>query len=174
MGIPFVEVGSPIRRPKSSLLKEGELKRAVALARRQSGCRAILVLLDADDDCPKTAARPLATWAQEAAGDVPCSVVLANREYESWLIASLDTLLPSSATQRSAARVDDPEAKRDAKGELESALQINYSERQDQPRLTAHADLSCVHHRSRSFRKMAKEARRLFVVLGLRPSAWPN
>jgi hypothetical protein len=144
------------------------------MARRQRGCEAILVLLDADDDCPKTAAPALAAWAQDAAAPLPCAIVFANREYESWLLASLDSLIAPPGEHRSAAPGGDPELRRDAKGELETALRINYSEREDQPRLTARADLRAAHYRCRSFRKMAKEARRLFDALGLRPSSWPE
>jgi hypothetical protein len=70
----------------------------------------------------------------------------------------------------------DPETKRDAKGELESRFgrDFYYIEKEDQPAFTALADWALVHQRCRSFRKMSKETRRLFVACGLNPERWPN
>ena len=48
-----VIVARPVRVHRTSVVKEGEIERAVVLARRRrEGCHAVMVLLDADDDCP--------------------------------------------------------------------------------------------------------------------------
>ena len=48
-----VAIEPSIRVPKDKLLKPGELERAVNLAaRRTSATDGIVVLVDADDDCP--------------------------------------------------------------------------------------------------------------------------
>jgi len=176
MEVPYVQVGSPIRQKRSQMTQEGGLKRAVQMARSQPGCEAILVMFDADDDCPKLDAPRFLKWAQEAATPLPCSVVIPNREYESWFLACLESLPARSGIQPALPYDKDPEKTRDAKGELEDRFGcgFRYFEKTDQPRLTALADWGLVHARCRSFRKMAKESRTLFVASGLRPSAWPE
>jgi len=83
----------PIRQPRASLVKAGRpndagMTRAVRLARARPA-DAVLVVCDADDDCP-------VAWGP--AGELIVTRVLtgacvmASREYESWLLAArLDT-----------------------------------------------------------------------------------
>ena len=52
----------------------------------------ILVLLDADDDCPAELAPTLLNRARSARPDCRVSVVLANREFEAWFLASAQSL----------------------------------------------------------------------------------
>src|SRR6185295_13500516 len=101
---------------------------------------------------------------------------LANREYEAWLLGSLEVLLQMRGILPAQPYDRDPETKRDARGELESRFgrDFHYVEKKDQPALTALADWALVHRRCRSFRKMAKEVRRLFVACGLSPATWPG
>ena len=47
-------VNPPIRRPRTDLVSEDGVRRAVRLARKQPDCAAILIMVDSDDDCPKT------------------------------------------------------------------------------------------------------------------------
>ena len=58
------------------------LQTAVRRAVLEPACSGVLLLFDADDDCPKELAQELETWAQEAAGDKASAVVIASREYE--------------------------------------------------------------------------------------------
>ena len=49
-----LDIPSPLRQPKQRLLKEGELERAIELAASKAAPQgAVLVLLDADRECPK-------------------------------------------------------------------------------------------------------------------------
>ena len=57
-------------------------------AKRTPGCAAILVMLDADKDCPKELGAQLAQRARDAGVGVPIAVVCAKREYENWFLAS--------------------------------------------------------------------------------------
>jgi uncharacterized protein DUF4276 len=86
------EVNRPIRRHRSDFVNEDSLRKSVRLALLQDECRAILILFDGDDDCPGTLAPTVEAWAQDEAGQVPCVVVIANREYEAWFIASIESL----------------------------------------------------------------------------------
>jgi hypothetical protein len=176
MGIPFVEVGTPFRSKRSLLAQKDGLQRVIGRARQEPGCAAILVIFDADDDCPKDEAPKLLKWAVKAAAPLPCAIVMANREYESWLLGCLEVLLQARGIIPAQPYDGNPETKRDAKGELERRFgsDFYYVEKKDQPALTALADWEVVHKRCRSFQKMAKETRRLFSACGLSPSAWPR
>lgn len=67
-----LRIPHPIRIPRSRLVKPGELERAVELAARQVGARgAVLVVLDADDDCPAQRAPELLGRAVQARPDLP-------------------------------------------------------------------------------------------------------
>jgi hypothetical protein len=87
-----LEVARPHRRRRTELVKKDSLQTAVRLAALSQDCAGILVLFDADDDCPRDLAPTLDRWAREAARGTPCAVVLANREYEAWFLASIETL----------------------------------------------------------------------------------
>ena len=60
----------------------------LAYARNTPGCTAILVLLDADKDCPRELGIELARRACAAAIGLPVAVVCAKREYENWFLAT--------------------------------------------------------------------------------------
>jgi hypothetical protein len=175
MGIPYVPVGAPFRSKRSQLVQRDGLQRIIGRARGEPGCTGLLVLFDADDDCPKEKAPQLLVWAQEAATPLPCAVVMANREYEAWFLGNLEVLLGQRGIIPAQPYDRDPEAKRDAKGEIESRFgrHFHYVEQEDQPSLTAMTDWALVHQRCRSFRKMTKEARRLFLACGFNPEPWP-
>jgi hypothetical protein len=78
------QIAKPIRVGRYKVVRPGELERAVELARRRSeGCNAILLLLDADDNCPKELAPNLLERAKSASADIHSAVVLAKSEFES-------------------------------------------------------------------------------------------
>ena len=66
------DIGRPIRRPRSRLVKEEEIQRAVRLALLQPDCGAVLILFDGDDDCPADVGPTLQAWATAAANGIPC------------------------------------------------------------------------------------------------------
>ena len=172
MGVTYVPLGRPIRRDRGHLVKREGLEKAIDLARRQTGCCGILVLFDADDLCAKTGAMPLQQEATRIAATLPCPVVLANKEFEAWFLASLEDL-----SERPGGRTSypgDPDQKRGAKEELERRLAIYYHEPADQPKFVARINLRRTHERSRSFRKLVKEYRALLKTLGLAPGRWPT
>ena len=113
--ITGVDVGRPIRRTRSQLATQEGLARSIALARIQPNCAAILVLFDGDDDCPALLGPVAQRWANTAARDMPCAVCIAHREYESWFLATLDSLRHREVEADAKAHPE-PEAPRDAKG----------------------------------------------------------
>jgi Domain of unknown function (DUF4276) len=170
-----LEVGKPHRRLRSQLVKKDSLQTAVQVAALRDDCAGILVLLDADDDCPKELAPTLEQWVREAAGGKACVVVMANREYEAWFLASIETLRGTAGILPDAASHPEPEIPRDAKGELERRMpsSVSYSPTVDQAALTARLDLEIAYRSCRSFRKLVGAFGALAAAAGAAPSVWP-
>lgn len=135
------------------------------------GNRRILVLLDADDDCPARLGPKLQAWAQEARHDVLCAVVLANREYETWFMYAAASLRGLQGEEKLAlpdnlATPPNPEATRDAKKWISKAVDPNprptfsYKETTHQAAMTRAMDLEQA-RRSDSFDKLFREVCRL-------------
>ena len=161
-----LDIPSPLRQPKQRLLKEGELERAIELAASKAAPKgAVLVLLDADDECPKELAPQLLKRVRAAAPHVPAAVVIANREYEAWFIAAAESLRGHRDFPASLAAADDPEAIRGAKEWLRGQHSCaRYSETVDQPALTAIFDIQLARKRSPSFDKFYREVERCLLA----------
>jgi uncharacterized protein DUF4276 len=170
-----LEVGRPHRRRRTQLVRKDSLQTAVRVASLREDCTGILIIFDADDDCPKELAPTLEGWAREAASGKPCAVVMANREYEAWFLASVEALRGTASIRADATSHSHPESPRDAKGELEQRMsdRANYSPTVDQAALTAHLDLETVYRRCRSFRKLVAAFGTLASAAGLAPRVWP-
>jgi hypothetical protein len=156
----YFDLPTPIRVQKDRFLnRQEEFVRCMLLARAKAeeGGR-VLLLLDADDDCPKEKGAELLQRAREVVPDRQVSVVLANREFETWFIASASSLagvrgfapLPDD-------HIVDPERPRDAKGWISARMPSGYGETTDQPAFAAQMDVALAFERSRSFRKLCKE-----------------
>jgi Domain of unknown function (DUF4276) len=170
-----LEVGRPHRRRRTQLVKKDYLQAAVRVAALREDCVGILVIFDADDDCPKELAPTLEQWARGAAGGKACAVVMANREYEAWFLASIEALRGRAAIRPDATSHPNPEAPRDAKGELERRMsgEASYSPTVDQAALTAHLDMESAYRRCRSFRKLVGAFGALATAAGMAPDMWP-
>lgn len=170
-----LEVGRPHRKRRTQLVKKDSLQSAVRVAALREDCVGILVVFDADDDCPAELAPTLERWAREAAGETPCAVVMANREYEAWFLAGMEALRGRAGILPGAISHAEPEAPRDAKGELERRMRpgASYSPTVDQPALTAHLDLGNAYRRCRSFRKLVSAFGALAAAAGVAPAVWP-
>lgn len=90
-----VEVEVPVRAPGSGAIKaahvEGDdlgVEHYVELAMLR-GPDIVLIVVDADDDCPAELGPALLARARKGTPpDFPIGVVVANREYESWFLAA--------------------------------------------------------------------------------------
>jgi len=120
----------------------------------------VLIVLDADDDCPKTLSRDVSTKAAPLLRGASCSVVLANREYESWLIAAASSLASKRGLPDAMEPPHDSESIRDAKGWLSERMVAHsgncYRPVLDQAPLSAVVDLDEALSKSRSLRKFEK------------------
>jgi hypothetical protein len=155
----------PWRIGRYKLIRDGEIERAVELvARRTLPPRAILILVDAEDDAPCILGPGLLHRATAARPDVPVSVVLARHEFESWFLAAMESLSGTRGLRPHLTTVDEPEAIRDAKGFLTDRMEGSraYSPVLDQPALTAAFDMELARKRSDSFDKCWREVVRLF------------
>ena len=171
-----VDVGNPvIRRTQSQLRREADVRDAVRLALAQPDCAAVLVLFDGEDECPVELAALVRGWAQAAAGQIPCEVVIAYREYETWFLAALESLRGRCRIAEDASAPANPELKRDAKGALEEFMPsgASYAPTIHQQKLSAVFDMSLAHQRNRSFRKLTKAVGDLLLQLGQPVPSWP-
>lgn len=155
---PHLLVLRPIRIRRGRAEKEGEIERAVALAAMKlAGRGGILMLLDADEDCPAQLAPRLRRRARQARSDVPIHVVLAQTEFEAWFLAGLESLRGQRGIPSDAQFVGDPEAVRGAKERLSSFMGRSYREMRDQPAFTSSLDLHVARASSPSLDKLMRE-----------------
>ncbi len=170
-----LNVNPPIRKRRPELVDETQLRKAVRLARKQEGCAAILILFDSDDDRPCEMGPQVQSWARDEAGELPCVVVLAHREYEAWYLAAIESLRGTRGVRADAESHPDPESPRGAKGQLELRLVEgrSYSETADQTAMTARFDMAQAYRRCRSFRRMVRAFGLIAADLGVRPNHWP-
>lgn len=159
-----VEILPPIRvRRDKFLRKDDEFSRMLRLADAKAQGGTILILLDADDDCPVALSREVQLRAANLIRTARLVVVFANREFESWLLAAAESIAGRRGLRTDLIAPSDVEQIRNAKGWLsEHIAQGRYHEVTDQPALTAVFDLDLALERSRSFRKLVKECARAF------------
>ncbi len=162
-----LEIGKPVRVKRYQVIKEGELERRVMMAMQRPNCRAVIVILDADDDCPKDFAPKLLERAKQAAQNTLVSVVLPKSEMESWFVGSIESLRGVCGILDTACSPSDPEAIRDAKGFLTRAMEgsHHYLEVDDQPAFAEKFDLTQALSNCRSFKKFYNDFRRIVCLL---------
>lgn len=154
-----LDIPEPIRVQKDRFLRrDEEFQRKVALAKAKAGQEGmILILLDADDDCPVTLAARVRGRATNQLGGRQVAVVIANREYECWLVAGAASLASRRGLAVGLMPPENPDGIRDGKGWLSQRMPgSRYHEVLDQPALTAAVDIEAAVNGSRSMRKLAK------------------
>ncbi len=171
----YVDVLQPVRVPRSKVIRRPgtggsesvvdgtELSRAIELATYKIENRGdpdtpalILVLFDANSDCPATLAPRLCASAPQA--NVVC--VLAKVEYETWFVAAANSL-SEFLDLKGQPPPSDPEAVGTRKKWIEDRFRgSHYSETVDQPALTARMDLRECRAKSPSFDKLCRELER--------------
>jgi hypothetical protein len=134
----------------------------------------ILVILDADKECPRTLGHSLLARARVLVPpDYPIGVVVANREYEAWFLAAFPSAqfraglsgLGFSPSRGSLPRGTDIEGIADCKGYVAKLLSLKkYEPTIHQAKLTEHLPFSVgMSRRSRSFRKLLRELGSLMI-----------
>ncbi len=159
-GAGFAHPLAPIRVRRDRFLnRDDEFRKQLLLAAAKSGEGGwVLVVLDADDDCPANLAETIHARARACVPHVRLSVVLANREYEAWFLAAARSLDGLRGFCCPAGGHPDAESPRSAKDWMRQHMQgTSYKEVLDQPAFTAQFDLQQAFDNSRSFRKLRKE-----------------
>ncbi len=173
-----ITIPTPIRCPRSKIirphgvLEKVEFSRAIQLAINKlpsRECGAILVLFDADDECPASLGPGLLELAQNVRDDVQIHVVIAKREYEAWFLAAAESLKQAGKLTDDAVAPNDAESLADPKRKLAEWLRSPqaYSEPIDQPSLTQLFDLDEA-QACDSFAKLRREVR------GILSHLYPN
>ena len=148
------EVGKPIRCSRHRLIKPGELERAIELAVLKGGSGGVvLLLIDADNDCPAQLGPKLLTRAKAARPDLSIGVVLAKCEFEAWFLGSLESLRSEYGDSRREGLHREPEDIPGAKEHLSNLLGIPYSEVVDQPAMAFQFDMDTARKSCPSFDK---------------------
>ena len=135
-------------------------------------CAAILVLVDADEECPLEESARLVERAAALNLNVPVAIVYANSEYETWFICSLSEDESEGIRARLGipASVSAPENAESIRGAKEWLINnmsrdLKYQETEDQENLTHHIDIDLTHGRSRSFRRLCHAVEELIQAI---------
>lgn len=160
--VPLRLPPSAWRVPKHKMLQsDAEILKPInvfaqAITRSGGG---ILVVWDADDDCPASEGPRQQKRIQALRPDVRIRVVIANREFESWFLAAAASL--SAANHLLPGVIDHPlpESLRDAKGWITANRPAGrpYREIEHQHQFSKSLDPNYVRQRSPSFDKLCRE-----------------
>ena len=121
---------------------------------------AVLVLIDADDDCPAKLGPSLLRRLRGRLPDRPSAVVLAKREFEAWFLAAARSLRGCRGLAQDLGPPAHPEEIRGAKEWLARRMG-RYRPTLDQPALAAVMDLEEA-RRAPSFDKLWRDLERIF------------
>jgi hypothetical protein len=160
IGVTNLRTERPMREPRGRITRPGGIERVVsAAALRVTGDGGVLVLLDADDDCPADLGPRLLARARAVRPDKRIIVVLANREFEAWFLAAATSLAGQHGFPDGLRSHENPEVPRDCKGWLtkQRAHGHPYKETVDQTPLASTFDLKAARENSPSFDKFYRD-----------------
>jgi len=137
-----VQVPPPLRLSRGKITKPSELSRAVELMARKAGEGSpILIFIDADDDCPAELGPQLLAVARSSRSDREIGVVVAQREFEAWYLASASSLRGIGGLPDDLDAPPNHDQIRDAKGWLAQRMPSGYAPTVDQPKFAARFSL---------------------------------
>lgn len=158
-----IAIPKPVRCARTKIAHDHtELVRAVTLAHAKAKRGPVLVILDADDDCPAQMSERFFEILRNSLPHVEVAVVFAKREYEAWFIAAF-TSLEKHCDIRPGTVIppEDAEAIRGAKEWLSKHLKRRYRETIDQPAFTRIFNLDEARERSPSFKKLWRDIEKI-------------
>ena len=164
-----IDLPRPLRTPRDRFLRrQDEMRKMLGYAALKAGpAGAVLVLLDADDDCIADVVAQHKPRIDEAAAGTNCALVLAKSEFEAWFVAAAESLRGYRSIAADAQCPPDAEAIRDAKGWLRRHMTrpgAAYSETVDQPAFANKFDWRLARRRSPSLDKLCRELARLLSI----------
>ena len=171
LGGEYVEVVKPTRGKRQLLVKSGELEKLMPLALEKlrnppesTDPALVLILIDADEDCPKALGPSLLNRARKVCPpEIGVACVLAKHKYETWFAATAESLSSYLGLPFDFCASENPEDLFFKKAWVETHFQAQgkkYSETIDQPKLTSAMDLALCRKRSPSFDKLCRELER--------------
>ena len=164
-GIFKLRTSPPVRITKSKLVRGGELERAIRLAQMTNHALGpVLVVLDADDDCPATLGPLLKSRAFAIISPDAVSIVIPKYEFETWFLTAARSLSGRRGLREGLVPPPEPTAIRGAKEWLTRNMipGRKYSPSVDQAALVAGMDLTAARS-CRSFDRLCREIERLVV-----------
>ncbi len=146
---------------RGNLEVENGVEKFIRHAWKERDCGAILLLVDADKDCAKELARMFSKRIEAMGIIYPVVIVCAKHEYETWFLASLESIAGNNLGGRPGLRAGlagppNVEDIGNPKGVLNKHMPSGraYKETEDQEAMTQLMELELVKPRSRSFRRM--------------------
>jgi len=167
MGAYQINIARPYRVKRNKIVQEGELERAINQGvRDRPNIMGIIVLLDAEDDCPKFIGPQLLSRCNNTI-QLPSVVILAKRELEGWFLGGKESLRGIRGIKSDCNPPLNPEDIRGAKEILSQNMVNNrrYLEVDDQPALAAKLDFMITQDRCPSFKKFYNDSKRLIEKL---------
>jgi len=158
-----IQIARPFRIKRNKVVQEGQLERAIVQGvSDRDNVGAVLVLLDADDDCPAILGPQLMERGKQVT-QLPIAVVLAKMEMEGWFLGGKESLRGVCGIRSDAIAPLNPENIRGAKERISNNMvnKRRYLEVDDQPVLAAKFDFDLTKSRCPSFEKFLREVQNL-------------
>lgn len=165
-GNVYPRIGAPYRVPWGSLVNApGRLEQAAQVVLREGGLNSrLLVLLDADECCPALLGPKLHQRLVSQFPDTPISVSVAEWEYESWFIASAESIALHVGASLEVEVPENIEEIHNPKAWIEqNILHGRYKETSAQASFSSAIDVPLARQRSHSFNRFCLEVERLLV-----------
>jgi hypothetical protein len=139
---------------RGNLTRVGGLEKFVEYAWKEPDCGAIMIFLDSEGDCPVELARELSDRIGAMGIIFPVAIVIAHRMYESWFLASIESLRGNFDLPAHLDPPDDPEEVGNPKAWLNDHFPSGrgYKETIDQDSMTWLIDFALA-QRARSFQR---------------------
>lgn len=155
-----------------NLTKKDGVEKFVQYAWLEPGCVGVIIVLDGDSSrCAMTLATGLAKRVRKLNVTKPVAVVVANREYEAWFLASLPSIAGKQISDALCFPAEvtlncEPEAVRNVKGWITRQLPSGkaYKETEHQLSMSRLIDLELARRNSRSFRRLCNALRQLIAA----------
>jgi len=167
-----VDVAKPFRVKRNKLIRHGkvfseELSRAIISGiRNRSPIDAIILLLDADDDCPRIVGAKLKEGCSTITS-LPTVVNMAERELEGWFLGGKESLRNVRGIIPDARAPSQPEKIRGAKELISKNMERGrrYIAVDDQPAFAERLDLDLAQRRCQSLKKFVADMEKLILLL---------
>ncbi|MGI4788377.1 MAG: DUF4276 family protein [Janthinobacterium lividum] len=145
----------------TNLTNPGGIEKFVTNAWTKRDCGAVLVLMDADKKCPVRLATDFSQRVHAIGVRFPVVIVIAKCEYETWFLASLETVVDAPMESKLDLPIGltypgEVEGFAGVKGWITRQLPVgrSYKETMHQTSMTKLINLERVRQRSRSFRRL--------------------